>query len=217
MKSPAKGYVPAAGHDLFLPLYDPLLRLLGMERARRRFLAAAALRPGERVLEIGCGTGTLAVRVKQQQPQVRVTGLDPDSKALARARAKAQRAGVEVAFDEGRADALPYADASFDRVLSSLMLHHLSQAEKLAALREAARVLAPGGMIHVVDFGPPSGRLERALTHFFDHGGRMADNLAGRLPELMAQSGLAGAREVEALRTAFGRLAIYEARVRSSA
>jgi SAM-dependent methyltransferase len=81
-------YLPAAGRDIFLPLYDPLTRLMGGERILRRLLDQASIKPNHRVLDVGCGTGTLAVLIKREHPGVDVVGLDPDPKALARARGK---------------------------------------------------------------------------------------------------------------------------------
>src|SRR5262249_46660944 len=107
---------------------------------------------------------------------------------------------------------LPFADASFERIFSSLMLHHLTHLEKQAALGEVARVLVPGGSLHVIDFGPPRNALDRALTGLIHHGERIADNLEGRIPELMCIAGLADAGEVEGIRTLFGRLALFSAR-----
>src|SRR6266567_5999576 len=89
-----KTYIPAAGSDWFLPLYDPMTKLLGLEKARRVLLDQAALRPLDRVLEIGCGTGSFSLLIKRYHPDVEVVGLDPDPKALERARRKAERAGV---------------------------------------------------------------------------------------------------------------------------
>ena len=147
-----RAYVPAAGHDRWLSLYDPLTRLLGAHAALRELLAQAGLSSGGRVLDIGCGTGTLATMLKLQHPQVEVIGLDPDPKALDRAKRKAEQAGVAVDFVCGFADSIPSADASFDRVLSSFMLHHLTLDGKRAALADVARVLKPGCALHVRRF-----------------------------------------------------------------
>ena len=89
-------YLPAAGHDWFLPLYDPLTKLLGFDSSRRRLLDQAALEPHHRVLDVGCGTGTLAVLIKRLYPTVDVTAVDPDPRALARAKRKAASASVAV-------------------------------------------------------------------------------------------------------------------------
>jgi ubiquinone/menaquinone biosynthesis C-methylase UbiE len=145
------GYLPGMGLHWLLPLYDPISRLLGMEAPHLRLTDQAGLGPGRRVLEIGCGTGNLALLAKRLHPQAEITGLDPDPQALARARRKAASHGLALRLDQGFAGALPYADASFDRVLSSFMLHHLDEAERRRALSEAARVLKPGGSLHVVD------------------------------------------------------------------
>jgi ubiquinone/menaquinone biosynthesis C-methylase UbiE len=213
MSKPQKHYIPAAGQNFLLPLYDPLLRLLGrQERTHGRLIELAGIRPGQRVLEIGCGTGELTVLVKRRSPETLVVGVDPDPKALDRARTKAEQAGLEIDWQQGFAGALPFADASFDRVLSSLMLHHLTMVEKQRALDEVRRVLVPGGTLHILDFGRPEGALDRALTFLIHHGERMADNLAGRLPELMRGAGLAEVAELESVRTAFGRLTLFAAR-----
>src|SRR5262245_9287922 len=155
MEKPRRTYLPAAGHDWFLPLYDPVVKLLGADRARRALLDHAALRPSHRVLDIGCGTGSLLILLKHLHPDVDVVGLDPDPKALARARRKAQRAAVAIQFDQGFADALAYPEGSFDRVFSSFMFHHLQPDEKVQTLREVRRVLRPGGSLHLLDFGGP--------------------------------------------------------------
>jgi ubiquinone/menaquinone biosynthesis C-methylase UbiE len=136
-------YLPAAGHDWLLPLYDPFVKLFGGDALRRALLKQAALRPSQRVLDVGCGTGTLATMIKRLHPDVEVVGLDPDSKALARARRKVARAALSIQFDQGFADELPYPEASFDRALSSFMFHHLPPDEKGRMLRAVRRVLKP--------------------------------------------------------------------------
>jgi ubiquinone/menaquinone biosynthesis C-methylase UbiE len=131
----SRTYLPAAGHDWLLPLYDPFVKLLGGDAVRRALLNQAALQPGHRVLDVGCGTGTLAMMIKRLHLDVEVVGFGPDPKALARARHKAARAALSPRFDQGFADELPYPEASFDRVLSSFMFHHLPPDEKGSMLR----------------------------------------------------------------------------------
>ena len=205
-------FLPAAGVDWLLPLYDPLNRLLGTHRYRERLLDAAALRPGDRVLDLGCGTGALSLQARAREPRAEVTGLDPDPKALARARAKAARAGAEITWQQGFGDALPFEDARFDRVISSLVFHHLTHEVRRATLAEIARALAPGGTVHVLDFGPPSGALDRLLLSLFHRDDRLEDNLAGRIPALMTEAGLADAAEAARMRSPFGALSSWRAR-----
>lgn len=147
-----RSFIPAAGHDAALPLYDPLTAVLGAQSRRKLLIERAGLSAGARVLDVGCGTGTLALAIKRAHPGVDVTAIDPDPLALARARRKAAKARVAVQFDQGFGDALPYADATFARVFSSFMLHHLERPLQQRLLTEALRVLAPGGSFHLIDF-----------------------------------------------------------------
>ena len=152
-----RSFLPGMRQEWLLPLYDPLNRLLGVRRIRRRLLDQADLRPGQRVLEIGCGTGDLLLAAKRAQPAAVVVGLDPDLAALARAHRKARRRGLTVQLDRGHAEELPYADDSVDVVLSSFMLHHVPADEREPAMREVLRVLRPGGALHLVDVGGSGG------------------------------------------------------------
>ena len=153
-------YLTAMGSDRLVRFYDVVVRLAMRERQiRGRVIARAALAPGGRLLDLGCGTGTLAILAQRLHPQATVVGVDGDPAILGIARGKAARAGVAVQLDEGMAYALPYADGSFDAVTSTLMLHHLTQDQRARALAEVRRVLRPGGRLVVADFAPPHNRL----------------------------------------------------------
>lgn len=141
--------------------YDALtwVLTLGREAHFRDHLAGLArLRPGEAVLEVGCGTGSLALAAKRQVGREgRVCGVDPSAEMLARAGAKAARAGLEVHFDTAAVETLPFADGTFDAVLASLMLHHLTDEGRRQGAKEIARVLEPGGRFLAVDIGAGTG------------------------------------------------------------
>jgi ubiquinone/menaquinone biosynthesis C-methylase UbiE len=200
-------YLPAASLDIFLPAYDPIMALLGFRRALLPLLAQAELEPHHSVLDIGCGTGTLAILIKQSHPTVNVTGVDPDSRALARATRKASRARVTATFDRGFADALPYADGTFDRVLSSMMFHHVPKEEKPSVLAEVRRVLKPGGRLHLLDFaGGTHSVLAQAL-----HGRQASASANDRLLARMREAGLADAIRTATHGTFFGAIAYYQA------
>jgi ubiquinone/menaquinone biosynthesis C-methylase UbiE len=204
-------YLPAAGHDWFLPLYDPFTRLLGMEQVRGELVSHSALQPLQRVLDIGCGTGALTILIKQQHPAVDAIGLDPDPKALARAERKALRASVAVRFDRGFSEALPYADASIDRVFSSMMFHHLELPAKQQTLEEIRRVLVPGGRLHLLDFLTSGNRERSRMLRWIHSHHQLADNGEERVLGLMRDAGLAGARKVAERRMVLGTLAFYVA------
>lgn len=116
-----------------------------LPRVHAALLDRAEVRPAQRVLEIGCGPGDLLMALGRRVPGAELTGIDPDLPALRRARRKASRRNIQVRFERAYADELPYPDDSFDRVLSSYMLHHLDAEQQVAAMREVARVLRPGG------------------------------------------------------------------------
>lgn len=139
----------AAAYDFFV-----WLMAYGKEGAfRERILKLARLAPGETVLDVGCGTGTLAIAAKRiAGASGRVQGIDASPEMLARAKKKAKRAGMDVAFTEAPAQALPFADASFDLVLNTVMLHHLPRPGRAQCAAEMRRVLKPGGRVLVVDF-----------------------------------------------------------------
>jgi ubiquinone/menaquinone biosynthesis C-methylase UbiE len=204
-------YIPAAGRDWLLPLYDPIATLLGTESAHRQLIEQADLRPGQRVLEIGCGTGNLTLLVKTLHPAVDVVGLDPDPKALDRARRKAERQRVSVALDRGYSDELPYPDGTYDRVLSAFMFHHLERDEKGRSLHQVRRVLTRGGSVHVLDFGGSHDRSGGFLARFLHGSGHLRDNSRDAILALMRDAGLVDAREVAERPSPFGGMFYYRA------
>lgn len=207
-----RAYISGMGHDRLLSLYDPLCWLLGTSRLHRLLVDQAGIRPGHRVLEIGCGTGNLSLLTKRLHPEAEVVGMDPDPKALDLARRKAGRNGLSLRLDRGFAQELPYPDASFDRVLSAFMFHHLGPGEKERALREARRVLAPGGSLHLLDFGGkkvPSDGFVARLSH---RSRMLQDSFGDRIPQLMREAGFADPTEVSHRVTRLmGRVTYYRA------
>ena len=135
---------------------------LGQERVfREKVIGLARLKPGESVLDVGCGTGTLAIAAKRRVgPTGMVNGIDASPEMIARADRKAKKARVEVVFKNAVVEALPFPDAHFDVVLSTLMLHHLPRKAREQCAREMRRVLKPGGRVLAVDFGGRTGKGE---------------------------------------------------------
>jgi SAM-dependent methyltransferase len=210
MKAKPERYIPAAGVDWLLPLYDPFLRWIVREETfKRRLVHEARIGSGHRVLDLGCGTGTLTLLVKRRHPDAEVRGLDGDPKALAIARQKASGERIEILFDEGLSYDLPYPNGSFDRVLSSLVFHHLSREDKVRTLREVARTLKPGGTLNVVDFGKPSTSVGARLAGLVHWGEHIRDNLEGRLVELLRDAGFSDAEESGRHRVLFVSLSFY--------
>ena len=172
MKQSSNSYIPALAYRWLTRFYDPVVRVTTREATfKEALLRHASIQGGHRILDLGCGTGTLAVLVKRAHRDAEVFGLDADPEALNLARTKLEEADIEMQLDRGLASALPYADESFDRTLSSLFFHHLSSELKLEAMREALRVLRPGGEFHIADWGKPTGsvmRLAFVVVQFLD-------------------------------------------------
>ena len=179
--------------------YDLLIWLLTLGRERRfreRLLDPARLRPGESVLDVGCGTGTLAIAAKHRVGAAgSVYGIDASPAMIARASNKAKKAGAEIAFETGLAESLPLPDARFDVVLSTVMLHHLPGKARQQGVREMRRVLKPGGRLLAVDFAGGSGHGRGPLAHFHRHGHvkpRELDDLVSAAGLHVVESGALG-------------------------
>jgi ubiquinone/menaquinone biosynthesis C-methylase UbiE len=127
-----------------------------MSGGRDTLLDLAAPQAGEVVLDVGCGTGTLALAAAARVPSADVTGIDASPEMIDRARRKAAKQGSGVEFRVDVIESLPFADATFDLVTSSLMLHHLPTDLKRRGLAEVRRVLKPGGRFVVMDFARES-------------------------------------------------------------
>jgi ubiquinone/menaquinone biosynthesis C-methylase UbiE len=166
-KSPAitKGYLIRWGK-----FYDTVVNLLTLgqtNRLRTMTIDQAMLKPGERLLDVGCGTGGVTIpakrRIGENGP---VYGIDPSPEMIEVACKKAERAGLDIDFRIGVIETLPYADGSFDVVTSSLMMHHLPYEVQQKGLAEIYRVLSPGGRILIADAMKPKNILLKRLFKF---------------------------------------------------
>ena len=170
-------------------LYDPLVKLMTLgqaSRLRRRTIALAAVQTGTHVLDVGCGTGDLTVAAWQMAgPTGHVAGIDPAAEMIAVAQRKATKQRASIDFRVGAIEALPFADTSFDVVLSSLMMHHLPDDLKVQGLAEIHRVLRLGGHLVVVDFKGPTSRFAKGIMTLMLHGAQQT-GIQDLLPLLTA-------------------------------
>ena len=121
-----------------------------LEPGALEFLAHLAVAPGTRMLDVACGAGQIAIPAARAG--VRVTGIDIASNLIEQARARATAEGVDIRFDEGDAEMLPYEDASFDLVVSLIGAMFAPRPERVAA--ELVRVCRPGGRIVMANWTP---------------------------------------------------------------
>ena len=185
-------------------LYDLLLWFVsfGLEQKfRGKALDLAELKPGESVLDIGCGTGTLAIVAKRRVGAGgKVHGIDAAPEMIARAEKKARKAGVHVGFKNALAEALPFPAAHFDVVLSTVMLHHLPRRVRQQCAQEIQRVLKPRGRLLAIDFANPAGDERGSLITGFHRHGRV------NFPDVIAMLGDAGLKCVKSGPVGFGGL-----------
>lgn len=120
-----------------------------------KIMNLAGIKTGDTVLDVGCGPGALSRHAKKQAGQSgKVHGIDAAPEMIEFARQKAAVKGIEVEYHLGVAEALPFADATFDVIISRLVIHHLPGDLKEKAFAEMHRVLKPGGVCLLVDVSP---------------------------------------------------------------
>jgi len=177
--------------------YNPLVALVMRGRApsaRTRTAVLAYIEAGDTVLDVGCGTGYLArIAASLVGPGGRVCAIDAAPQLIAVARRKAARQGAAVDFRVAAVEALPFADATFDVVLSSRLLHHLPDDVKRRSLAEILRVLRPGGRVLIVDILRPTSHFSRAVLTLLGHGGLQIGGQA--LPSFLVQVGFVAIAE----------------------
>ncbi|MEZ5394844.1 MAG: class I SAM-dependent methyltransferase [Bryobacterales bacterium] len=197
MSSASKKWVPALGRWRSVSLYVRVVRWFSLTDLPHVIARDLELQPGMRALDLGCGPGTLAQAALAIEPEARLVGLDPDVSMLRHAHT--QTAG-KASWVAGFAQALPFPDATFDRVTMTLMLHHMKRQTKQAGLAEALRVLRPGGRLFVTDWTEPKGsaRLGFVIVRLVDGFAETEDHADGGFEELLAAT---GAEQLEALRT----------------
>lgn len=221
-----RDFLPGMGKSWLMPFYDLFTRFAGVRRLHTATANLAGIAPGDRVLDVGCGTGNLTFTALRVQPGAIVTGLDPDGAALDRAGRKARRRRVPVTLVQGYADRLPSDDSSFDRIISALALHHVDADARPAFAREAFRTLRPGGTVTVADFAPGDDHdhgHDRNHDHDHDHEHglgrwrRRADRNQGAghhgadLVGLLRDAGFEDSKELDRVDHRFGTIVFVQA------
>jgi len=206
-------YVKAAGRFGLVRLYDPVTAITTREnvwRPRGVELAREVLPDGGTVLDIGAGTGSSALAFLKEGFEVIAVDGDPEALEIAASKDGADR----IDFREGFSTDLDLADATVDAVNVSLLLHHLDDEAKARTLAEARRVLRPGGVLIVSDWGPPTLPLKPFFfgLRLLDGRENTAAHAEGRIPSMITDAGFTDVGVEDSYTTAWGLLQIIRAR-----
>lgn len=211
-----KKYIYALHYNWLTFLYDLLVKWTTKELTFKKALRRQAnIRPGQKILDLGCGTGTLIIIIKASAPQALVIGCDGDKRILKLAQEKAAAAEMKIYWQCGLAFELPYGPSAFDHVFSTFLFHHLSKEDKLKTLSEVWRVLKPGGEFHLADWGKPKNwlmRLSFLTIQILDGFKNTRDNIQGLLSNYLKKTGFISVREIKKYSTFVGSLSLYQAK-----
>jgi ubiquinone/menaquinone biosynthesis C-methylase UbiE len=171
--------------------YEFFTRLVGLGTNgpnSRMVVELANVKPGDKVLDVGCGTGSLTLTAKSAAgPGGIVHGIDAAPEMVEVARRKASRSGLAVVFDVGLMEQLAFPDATFDIVISRLAIHHLPEDLKRKGFAEILRVLKPGGSVLIADFKPPANPVLNHITSALV-GNHMMHTDVSALPAMLASA-----------------------------
>jgi ubiquinone/menaquinone biosynthesis C-methylase UbiE len=157
-------------------------------RSYRQLLLAAGAKPGDRVLDVGCGPGYFARMLADAVgPEGSVVGIDAAPEMVEYAGRKARRL-ANCRFQSGAAEALAFPDSSFDVVVSSLMMHHVPAELRLQAVREMRRVLRPASTLLLADFMIPERGGWRLVASITGHAGHRWRRRASPVESLVAEA-----------------------------
>jgi ubiquinone/menaquinone biosynthesis C-methylase UbiE len=208
-----KNYIPALTWDWLTPVYDFVLRFIMREQVFKQLLVKQINpQPGDKILDLGCGTGTLTLMIHKQQPDADLTGLDGDEQVLKIARQKSHQAGfTKIHWENGMAFNLPYQEESFEIVASCLVIHHLVLPEKRKTFQEVFRILKPEGSFNIADFGIAHNGFMRLISMIMSRFEHTVENFKGQIPLLLEEAGFGNVKETVHLNSIFGPLSLYRA------
>lgn len=208
-------YIPALKYHWLTNSYDWLIgNFFPEKKSKTTLIKQANIQNNFNVLDFGCGTATLTIMTKNFYPDISISGIDVDEKILSIAKEKIKKANAEIELIKYEGNVLPFQDGTFDRVITSLVLHHLTPEQKVSSLKEIIRVLKPNGELHIADWGKAHNLLMRVLfliVQFLDGFETTTDSVNGLLPHHLATAGFKEISNTKNYSTILGTLSLYKA------
>lgn len=208
-------HIPALRFNWLTKIYNPLVAFtMPEEKFKNELIQQANINSNDFVLDFGVGTATLSILLKKKVPNVLIHGIDVDEKILNIARQKIDDSKMDIPISQYNGLKLPFPNNHFDKVITSLVFHHLDQVQKKNALNEIHRVLKSDGELHIADWGKPNNFLMRLafyLVQFLDGFKTTNDNVRGLLPVYIKDANFNNIRISKTYNTVFGTLSLYHA------
>lgn len=207
-------YIPALRFHWLTNSYDWIVSHLMPEKEfKRALLNNAKIQNDFTVLDFGIGTATLSIMAYTSNPNAKYIGIDIDDRILEVAYKKININKVDVKLIKYDGGTLPFLDNSFDRIITSLVLHHLTKEQKLETFFEFKRILKPDGELHIADWGKAANFLMRLMfniVQLLDGYKTTNDNVMGKLPLIINQSGFKHITISQKFNTLLGTVEIFK-------
>ena len=209
-----QSYVPALKFHWLTNIYDSLISTFMPEKEfKNTIINNANIQDNFKVLDFGVGTATLSIMAYHNCPNASFYGLDIDDKILEIAKKKITKSNIPIDLIQYKGGVLPFENDSFDRIISSLVIHHLSDDQKLSAFKEFNRILKPTGEIHIADWGRANNKIMKGLFHIvqlLDGYETTSANVDSKLPEIIKNAGFHNVEIKKHFNTILGTLEIFK-------
>jgi ubiquinone/menaquinone biosynthesis C-methylase UbiE len=203
-----KNFIPALHFKSLNNLFDRFLKVsMKEEYIKNELINISKLNKGQNILDFGCGTGTLIKMILDKVPGVNIVGLDIDQNILDLAVKKLKIYNTQLVKYNGVT--IPFSDSYFDKVLTSLAIHHIKSENKILIFKEIRRALKRTGKVYILDFTKPKDMYSVFVTSILKHIEPIHDNIEEKIPGILSESGFTDISQNGYYKTAFGPLTIY--------